>query len=207
MNPIDVTVDVEIGGEKRKLYFNLNAFSKFEEASSLQADGKRLKFPRFFFGLLDAWTKMEQRNAVAFAAVRGNSRDRDKLTAEQQKEVERIVQSAAFEALGEIGASDVLALIYAGCHVYDARDNPSWPLSPGQLGKLVSVMEMVAILPKIMEAMKRNVPQKSDAPEAKGGEEPKRPTTPPPLTVIDGGSPSGELDESPLDFLTVKSGA
>lgn len=180
MNPIDVTVDVEIGGEKRKLYFNLNAFSKFEEASSIQADGKRLKFPRFFFGLLDAWSRM-------------------------QKQRTGTVETALLDAISEIGASDILALIYGALHEYDAQDNPRWPLSPGRLGRLLNATELVKLLPQVMTALQSNVPQRGDAPEPKGGEEPKRPTAPTPLTVIDGGSQSGELDESPLDFLTVKS--
>lgn len=181
MNPLDVTVDVEIGGEKRKLYFNLNAFSKFEEASSIQADGKRLKFPRFFFGLLDAWSKMQQRRA------------------------DNAVESALLDAIGEIGASDILALIYGALHEYDAADNPRWPLSPGRLGRILNATELVKLLPQIMAALQANVPRKTDAPEKKGGEEPERPTSATPLTVINGGSPSGGMDEGPLDFLTVKS--
>lgn len=180
MNPLDVTVEVEIGGEKRKLYFNLNAFSKFEEASSIQADGKRLKFPRFFFGLLDAWSRLQKR------------RDSD-------------IESALLDAIGEIGASDVLALIYGALHEYDAQDNPRWPLSPGRLGRLLNATELVKLLPQVMTALQANVPQKSDAPEPKGGEESKRPTMPAPLTVINGGSAFGAPDETPLGFLTEKS--
>lgn len=181
MNPIDVTVDVEIGGEKRKLYFNLNAFSKFEEASSLQADGKRLKFPRFFFGLLDAWGKLLKRGEGTPA------------------------ETALLDAISEIGASDILALIYGALHEYDAADNPRWPLSPGRLGRLLNATELVKLLPQVMQALQANAPQKSDASAAKGGEEPERPTKPTPLTVINGGSASGELDEGPLAYLTEKS--
>lgn len=172
MNPTDIAVDVEIGGEKYKLYFNLNAFSKFEEIS-----GK--KFPRFLFGLVDAWSKLQKRG-------------------------EQTASNALLDAISEIGASDILALVHGAMHQYDGEDNPRWPLSPGRLGKIMTATEIVKLLPQIMAALQRNVPKTTDAADA-GGEEPKRPTPAPVVSMpMNGGSASGgEVD--PLDFLTVKS--
>lgn len=179
INPTDVTIDVTIGGENRHLYFNLNAFQKFEEIS-----GK--KFPRFLFGLVDAWSKMAK-NAKASGGTDAPD-----------------AGESVLEALSEIGAKDILALVYGACHEYDAEDDPRWPLSPGRLGRLLSATELVRLLPQIMTALQRNVPKASDAPKT-GGEEHGRPTLVEKSTPTSGGSISGgEVD--PLDLLTVRSG-
>lgn len=179
INPTDVTIDVTIGGENRHLYFNLNAFQKFEEIS-----GK--KFPRFLFGLVDAWSKMAK-NAKASGGADASD-----------------AGASVLEALGEIGAKDILALVYGACHEYDAADDPRWPLSPGRLGRLLSATELVRLLPQIMTALQRNVPKASDAPKT-GGEEHGRPTLVEKSTPTSGGSTSGgEVD--PLALLTVRSG-
>lgn len=185
INPTDVTIDVTIGGENRRLYFNLNAFQKFEEVS-----GK--KFPRFLFGLVDAWSKMAK-----------NAKSKAKAQAEAQTDPVDAGESV-LEALGEIGAKDILALVYGACHEYDAMDDPRWPLSPGRLGRLLSATELVRLLPQIMTALQRNVPKASDAPKT-GGEETGRPTLVEKSTPTSGGSTSGgEVD--PLALLTVRSG-
>lgn len=182
INPTDVTIDVTIGGENRHLYFNLNAFQKFEEIS-----GK--KFPRFLFGLVDAWSKMAKNAKAKATSVEDNPVD---------------AGASVLEALGEIGANDILALVYGACHEYDAEDDPRWPLSPGRLGRLLSATELVRLLPQIMTALQRNVPKASDAPKT-GGEEHGRPTLVEKSTPTSGGSTSGgEVD--PLALLTVRSG-
>lgn len=187
INPTETTIEVEIGGEKHTLYFNLNAFSKFEEASSMDENGKRLKFPKFLFRLLDAWSGLRSSGATDN-------------------------QQSLLDAIGEIGAADIHALLYGALHVYDRDDRPSWPLSPGRLGRILGPMELVRLLPQIMTGLQANLPQASDTP--KGGEEADRPTTVAtaqpvavtPSTPVNGGSISGELDDGPLALLTVRSG-
>lgn len=184
MNPTETTIDLEIGGEKRTLYFNLNAFSKFEEVSSVQPDGNRLKFPKFLFRLLNVWSGL---------------RDRGQADAEAQDN-----QQALLDAIGEVGAADIHALLYGALHVYDRDDRPSWPLSPGRLGRILGPMEMMRLLPQVMTGLQANLPRAADT--KTGGEEPARPTViPMPSTPTSGGSTSGELDEGPLALLTMKS--
>ena len=186
MNPTETTIEVEIGGKKHTLYFNLNAFSKFEEASSVQEDGKRLKFPKFLFRLLDAWSRIRP----------------PKQDAPQQPQANA---EALLDAIGEVGAADIHALLFGACHVYDRDDRPSWPLSPGQLGRILGPMELMRLLPQIMTGLQANLPKSGDTP--KGGEEESRPTVVQmPSIPTNGGSTSGELDEEPLGFLTMKSG-
>lgn len=187
INPTETIIEVEIGGEKHTLYFNLNAFSKFEEASSLDENGKRLKFPKFLFRLLDAWAGLRSRG-VAEATNTDN-------------------QHALLDAIGEIGAADIHALLYGALHVYDRDDRPSWPLSPGRLGRILGPMELVRLLPQIMTGLQANLPQAGDTP--KGGEEADRPmaaaAAPKVSTPVNGGSTSGALDDGPLALLTVRS--
>lgn len=182
MNPTETTIEVEIGGQKHTLYFNLNAFSKFEEVSSLDENGKRLKFPKFLFRLLDAWSNVLKRGE------------------------EQPAESALLDAISEIGAADIHALLYGALHVYDRDDRPSWPLSPGQLGRILGPMELMRLLPQIMTGLQANLPKSGDTP--KGGEEEPRPTVVQmPSTPSGGGLISGVLDEEPLAFLTLKSDA
>ena len=194
MNPTEVVIDAVIGGVKRKLYFNWNAYAKFEEFSSIQENGKRLNFTKFVFQLY----ALIQKAAAKTQAIGENATSEDS-------------QRVLLEAIGELGVTDIRALICGACHVYDREDNPSWPLSPGQLGRIMTVAEMSEAIPKIVSAVMRSNPQASDEPK-KGGEESVRPirtspSIPTPSTTNDGGSTSGELDEGPLALLTVKSGA
>lgn len=193
MNPTETTIEVEIGGKKHTLYFNLNAFSKFEEASSVQEDGKRLKFPKFLFRLLDAWSRIRP------------AKKPDEKTATDAPQQQQESAEALLDAIGEVGAADIHALLYGACHVYDRDDRPSWPLSPGQLGRILGPMELMRLLPQIMTGLQANLPKSGDTP--KGGEEESRPTVVQmPSIPTAGGSTSGELDEEPLGFLTMKSG-
>jgi len=190
MNPTETTIEVEIGGTRHTLYFNLNAFRKFEEESSLDDDGKRLKFPKFLFRLLDAWSNLRRR-------VGDNPQAVDPAQSDNQQ--------ALLDAIGEIGAADIHALLYGALHVYDRDDRPSWPLSPGRLGRILGPMELMRLLPQIMTGLQANLPRASDN-DKKGGEGSDRPIPiRPASTPTDGGSISGELDEEPLGLLTMTS--
>lgn len=197
VNPTDMTFDVKVGGHPYKLYFNINAFRMFEKHSSILPNGKRLRFHRFFAKLLMAMNKArEEADKLKLAKERG----------------EAVAEDTSFDVLldmlDDVGADDFFALVYGALHVYDGENNPSWPLSPGQLGRLLTPLEIVSIWQTVQVGMNGNVPLPDNSID-KGGEEPARPTTPtPPPTKMesDGGSTSGELDDSPLSLLTVISG-
>lgn len=198
MNPTETTIEVEIGGARHTLYFNLNAFRKFEEESSLDDDGKRLKFPKFLFRLLDAWSNLRRRVGDNPQAVDPAQSGNPDLAAAGN-------QQALLDAIGEIGAADIHALLYGALHVYDRDDRPSWPLSPGRLGRILGPMELMRLLPQIMTGLQANLPRASDN-DKQGGEGSDRPIPiRPASTPTDGGSISGELDEEPLGLLTMKS--
>ena len=203
MNPTETTIEVEIGGTRHTLYFNLNAFRKFEEESSLDDDGKRLKFPKFLFRLLDAWSNLRRRvgdNPQATDPAQDGSDNPQAVDPAQSGN-----QQALLDAIGEIGAADIHALLYGALHVYDRDDRPSWPISPGRLGRILGPMELMRLLPQIMTGLQANLPRASDN-DKKGGEGSDRPIPiRPASTPTSGGSISGELDEEPLGLLTMTS--
>jgi hypothetical protein len=196
INPTEMTFDVKVGGHIRKLYFNINAFRMFEKHSSILPNGKRLRFHRFFAKLMMAMGKaQEEKLKIEAAKSRG----------------ENLEDGASFDLLldmlDDVGADDFFALVYGALHVYDSENNPSWPISPGQLGRLLTPLEIVNIWKTVQSGMNGNVPLPDDSAD-KGGEEPVRPTiqTPPPTTTeSDGGSISGELDDELSSLLTTKS--
>jgi len=148
MNPTEVVIDAVIGGVKRKLYFNWNAYAKFEEFSSIQENGRRLNFTKFVFQLY----ALIQKAAAKTQAIGENATSEDS-------------QRVLLEAIGELGVTDIRALICGACHVYDREDNPSWPLSPGQLGRIMTVAEMSEAIPKIVSAVMPCLTPVADGPE------------------------------------------
>lgn len=101
--------------------------------------------------------------------------------------------------LGKLGLKDIRALAWAAMHEYDAHDNPVWPLTLQQVGRLINIDNIKTVIPALMQGAITNAPDEDDL-----GPAPSRPPEPggvgsPPG---DGGDKFGPTDDEVLGSLT-----
>lgn len=101
---------------------------------------------------------------------------------------------------------ELRALLWAAVQEYDEEDNPSWPLTIGQVGKLLTVGNILAIFSKYLKGTTGNNPTKEEAGESLAGSKPEVPSNSlPKKQDDDGGEPGIALPVSAFDSITVKS--
>jgi hypothetical protein len=107
-------------------------------------------------------------------------------------------QTAALQLMRRISIKDVRAFVWAALHTYDANDEPHWPMTEGQLGRMIDVNNIAQLIPKLLSANADNGPEVE-------GESTSRPTVPETSVRSDGGGTSGPSDDDALASLTMRS--
>ena len=163
MNPTNKPLTITIGGERHKLYFDLNTFAAFEEATG-----------KFFFDFLANLSETLQEAAKSANA-----------------------EAVGFAILRKVALKDIRDFLWAAMHVYKG-DEPEWPHTRGQIGRMVDVNNVMAILPALLRANADNSPDQEDVARPP---EPKAENSAHPS----GGSGFGPSDDAILASMTLKS--
>lgn len=177
MNPTSKPITITLGGKPLQLFFDLNTFVAFEEATG-----------KFFLDFLASL--QEAVVGVATSATSG------KENGDAQAAV-----SSAFGILRKLSLKDIRAFLWAAHHTYDKSNEPTWPMTISQIGQLVDVNNIGVLLPQLLRANVPNLqPANPEAPERPTeGEEAQA------LPQNNGGNGSGLSDAAILDSLTPRS--
>ncbi len=109
----------------------------------------------------------------------------------------------AFGVLKKVAMKDLQAFVFAALHEYDHNDEPVWTLTVGQMGRLVTVENMVGVIRLVLRGNTENAPSPEDTQTE--AEKSPRPTNAGASTPADGGNNFGPSDESILASLTLHS--
>jgi hypothetical protein len=61
-----------------------------------------------------------------------------------------------------VSIRDLQSLIWAAMHDYDANDNPVWPLTRNQVGRLITVENMADLLVQVLTGQSDAMPEQRD---------------------------------------------
>jgi len=151
----ETTIPIELDGP-RMMVFNANTMGAFEEKSG--------KFFMDFMGQV-------------FDALHPKA---DPTSSEMPLKL-----ASAWDIVRKIPVRDIHLLVWAAIHTYDEDDFPSWPLTPGRVGRLIQFQDIPDILTAIMRGHNKNSPTKAEM-----GESPARSVPAAPLSA--GDAPSTE---------------
>jgi len=132
----------------RTLLFNLNMMSKYEEItknSYWTTITKMIQFYRDNLGTL----KLDDEKAL-------------------EKYIDANFMGLMAKLACVIPVRDQHALLYAACHEYDGNDEPSWPLTLGQLGRFIKPGVSLFLLSQIIAGHMGNSPTKKELGEVSG---------------------------------------
>ena len=178
MNPTSKPLSVTLDGKKYKLHFDLNTFERFEECS-----GKH--FLEFLAAMQEALASIPKLRL-------------DKNGSPLPPKPEEM-----FGFLRKLSIKDLRAFVYAALHDYDRNGEPVWPLTIGQMGRLVTTETIPMIISLVMKGTQENSPSPDDLKETEdGGKDNVRPIRAGETTPADGGSGFGPSDAVILDSLT-----
>ncbi len=179
-NFAETTVSIELGGKTYRLYFDCNSMAEYENATG-----------KFF---LDTVSQLYDAMRPALDANRAAEAG----DAETPVPVPRL---NAFEIIHKVPMRDLRALLWSALHEYDAKDNPVWPLTINQVGRLIQLQDV----PRVFTAFLRG--QVANSPTAAEMGESPAPSAPPQKAVNGSGTalkaaaaPGGEIStELPED--------
>ena len=177
MDPTNRPLTVELGGEQRTMYFDLNTFAAFEEVtrSALHPEGKRF-----------------------FAFIADMERVFSKVTSKGSP-IKELSLGEVLTIVGEVSLTDIRALAWAAMHEYpDTKGPPEWPLTLHEVGRLIDAQNLGTLLPRLLSASSDNMP---DAEEIRPSREETVVAPDPPSPPVDGGGGSGPTDQVLLDSL------
>lgn len=161
----DTEVRVPIMLDKeRTLVFNANTMCAFEE-----------KTGKFF---LDTVSTLYEAMAPALKARRA------KLAGEDAPIVK------ALDILKRVPMVDLRALIWAALHEYSPTDEPTWPLTLTQVGRMITIKNIPELFSIFLDGQAKNTPTKEELGESPARSEDPKPSVPsssPELTVAGGG--------------------
>jgi len=133
----ETTVKIELD-KPYTLYFNANCMCAFEEAT-----GKN--FLETVAKLYDAYKPMLD------AAKRGE---------------EPSTTAAYSQLIKLVPISDLTALIWAGIHTYDSDDNPHWPLTIGQVRRMITLPMIPKLFLSFLQGQSKNSPTAAEMGES-----------------------------------------
>ena len=173
MNPTSKPLTVSLGNKRHTLHFDLNTFSAFEDVTGRF-------FLDFLGGIQEAMSKA--RNDALEAAGKNLPPD-------------------SMGALRMISLRDFRALIWAALHTYNVDDEPEWPYTLNQIGRMLDVEAMARLLPQVLTGGAQNLPDEADVKEESAARpiEPKAGESSP---RENGGGTSGPSDAEILESLT-----
>jgi len=178
MNPTSKPLSVTLGGKQYKLFFDLNTFEAFETATSKH--------------FLEFLASMQE----ALASI-------PKLKLDKNGSPLPPKPDEMFGFLRKLSIKDLRAFVWAALHDYDRNGEPVWPLTIGQMGRLVTTETIPMIISLVMKGTQDNSPSPDDLKETEdGGKDNVRPIRAGETTPADGGLDSGPSDAAILDSLT-----
>ncbi len=168
------TMEVELGdGKKYELVFDLNTFSAYEESTK-----------KSFFDTLAEMVEQLQ-------SLPKNEQG--------QVDLSKVSGLALFRA---VRITDLQALVWAACHTYDHRDNPVWPFTRNQMGRLIHFGNVMGVAMAFLSGNFANYPTAEERAAAEVGEaagaaetvetDPSAPIKVAPIDGGGGGTPSGQ---------------
>jgi hypothetical protein len=136
VDPTNKPLVVEIGGEERELYFNLNTFSAFEDVTQtdVHPDGKR-----FFEILKDLGTAYLEAQSTGDAG-------------------------GGLAMMAKLSLRDIRALVWSAWHTYPdpTQDTPEWPYTLHQVGRMITMADLPRLLPLLMERSFESMPDEAE---------------------------------------------
>lgn len=169
--PVSVTLD----GKKYKMWFDLNTFDAFETASG----GK------FFLEFL---ASMQE----ALASIPPIRTDKHGKSIPPKPE-------DMFGFLRKLSIKDLRAFVWAALHDYDRNGEPVWPLTIGQMGRLVTTDTIPEIISLVMKGTQDNSPSPDDLKEYEGPERQINEGNARPIRAGETAPASGGPDSGPSD--------
>lgn len=179
MNPTSKPLAVTLDGKRYTLYFDLNTFSKFEEVS-----GKHF---------LDFLASMQEAAAVITAGKK-----KPKTSSKDQDES----ALAMFTFLRKLSIKDIRSFVYSAMHEYDREGEPYWPLTIGQMSRLITAGNMSEMVVLLMQGNSQNAPSSDDMGSSEESEKARPTIATGEETPVGGGDLFGPSDASILDSLT-----
>lgn len=230
MNPTNTTLDIELGGKKITLIFDMAAFKAFERETG-----------KFYMNWLMGLVEKSQMTVLDLVREFGEDKPKkpteaevetyptgDKPEEDELKQPEIIDQDVDIDPdapkqaevvndeewyslkrreigkarlAGLVGMTDLEAIVWATYHT--AKKPPRWPLKIEEVGDLLDENAYLELVPQVIGAALKNVMSGKKKPEAE--EKPARPTSPSLETIsTSGGLTSGDLDGDVLASLTRK---
>lgn len=169
MSPLQKPITVVLGGVERQLVFDMNTFAAYEE-----------KTGKFF---LDTMTGL-------FGVFKEVSAANSGELSESQ------LASIGASVLSRVSMVDLRALLWSALHEYDSNDEPTWPLTINQVGRLIDISTVMQFFSSFIDGSIANSPLDSELPPEREG----RPTEANPGS---GGTPSGRsldtISDSPSE--------
>ena len=117
----------------------------------------------------------------------------DLLNAAYPKGLEKNIVQSPFEILSKVSMEDLRALLWAAMHDYDEDDNPVWPLKINQVGRLLTLSDIVPAFRIFLRGQTANNPTKSEMGESQAEEKTVNHTDTPLITQESGGERGIEL--------------
>jgi hypothetical protein len=119
----------------------------------------------------------------------------DLLVAAYPEGVEKGIVKNPYAILSKVSMEDLRALLWSAMHDYDASDNPVWPLTLNQVGRLLKLQDIVPAFNAFLKGQTENNPTKSEMGESQAEDTKTKPTDAPPSTQEIGGERGIELPE------------
>jgi hypothetical protein len=134
----ETTVPIEIGGQKRLMYFNGNTMTAYEQATG-----------KFF---LDTLAKLyDVMRPILEASKNGNGKPSG---------------VDGMEIMRHVSMTDLRALLWAALHEYGPNDEPRWPLTIGQVGRLITPSSVSGIFSAFLRGQAANSPTSEELGES-----------------------------------------
>ena len=183
MNPTNKPQVITLGGKQYELFFTLNTFWKFEEITNVH-------FLEFLAKMQEALT------SIPIVKLDETGRPLPPKPEDM------------FGFLRKLSIRDLRAFVYAALHTYDRDGEPVWPLTIGQMGRLVTAETIPNIIALVMRGTQDNSPSSDDLKDVgEGGKDNVRPIRAGETAPADGGPGFGPSDADVLQNLTRNSGA
>lgn len=117
----------------------------------------------------------------------------DLVTAAFPSGMEKGIVKSPYEILRKVSMADLRALLWAAMHEYDKEDNPIWPLTLNQVGRLLLFQDIIPAFNSFLVGQVGNNPTRKEMGESQAESEKTIPTGAPQNTPETGGERGIEL--------------
>lgn len=164
----EMRVPIKVGGRDLTMIFNANSMCAYEEATG-----------KFFLGTV----------ADLFDAVFQRKEEKPKSTEEL------VPVKNPLAVIRAVPITDLRALLWATVHEYDNQDNPIWPLTLNQIGRLLQTKDIIPVFSAFLKGQSGNNPSGAEMGESQAEIRNINDKSSPQSTVASGGGLGIELPE------------